>query len=234
MVSTENERDFAGFERLHHQFGALGAGGGDFFQVFRVGGAFFFLLGDGNGDIAAVFDVVADGFKARFESGDADGRGTHVDAAARLAEVERDADDADVLWSDAGERCVRSWGHEEVSSSWFRVSSFTFPGSETPRPKALFLPVFAARLKARPDTNPMNYGMQKRKPRKILTAKFAKKSCKERAQNPITDTTGATFWGTESFRARVPGRRSRRRLVRFPCRSHRAGRRRTCASPDTT
>ena len=110
VVATEHERDFAGFERFHDQFGALGAGGGDFFQIFRVGGAFLFLFGDGDGDVAAVFDVVADGFEARFEAGDTNGRGAHVDAAARLAEIEWDADDADLLWGDAGERGVAVLG----------------------------------------------------------------------------------------------------------------------------
>ena len=95
MVAAQHQRDFAGFERLDHQFGVLGAGGGDFFQIFGVRVAFFFLLGNGDGDVAAVFDLVAEGFQARFEAGHAHGRGAHVDAAARLAEIKRNADDAD-------------------------------------------------------------------------------------------------------------------------------------------
>ena len=60
MVSAKHERDLAGFKSLENKFGALGAGGGDFFQVFRVGGAFLLLFGNGDGDVAAVFDVVAE------------------------------------------------------------------------------------------------------------------------------------------------------------------------------
>ncbi len=102
MISAERERDFAGLESLYHQLGVLGAGGGDFFQVFGVGGAFFLLLGNGDGDVAAVFDFVAEGFEAGFESGDADGGRSHIDAAAGLAEIEGNADDADFAGSDVG------------------------------------------------------------------------------------------------------------------------------------
>jgi hypothetical protein len=115
---------------------------------------------------------VADSFKARFEAGDADGRGAHVDTAARLAEVEGNADDANLLWGYAGEGCVGRWS--------FEFSGSSFVKSETQRLKARFILSFSARLKARPDTNHINYRMQKRKPRKILTAKCAMKSCKER------------------------------------------------------
>jgi len=46
--------------------------------------------------------VCGDGIAAGFEACDADGGGTHVHAAARGAQVERDADDADLLGRDAG------------------------------------------------------------------------------------------------------------------------------------
>ncbi len=123
VIAAEDERNFAGFERLQHQVGALGAGGGDFLEVLGVGCAFFFLLGDGDGDVAGVFDNVADGFEARFESGDADGGRTHVNAAAGLAEVERNADHADLAWGDAAERRVALRPSVSVLSSQFSVLS---------------------------------------------------------------------------------------------------------------
>ena len=104
MIAAEDERNFAGFERLQYQVGALGAGGGDFLEIFGVGRAFFFLLRDGDGDVARVFDNVPDGFEAGFESGDADGGRPHVNAAAGLAEVERNADHADLARGDVAER----------------------------------------------------------------------------------------------------------------------------------
>jgi hypothetical protein len=60
MIAAKDERNFAGFERLQNQVGTLGAGGSDFLEVFGIGGACFFLLGDGDGDVAGVFDDVAD------------------------------------------------------------------------------------------------------------------------------------------------------------------------------
>src|ERR1700732_5007235 len=103
MIAAEDERNFAGFERLQYQVGTLDAGCGDFFEVFGVGGSFFFLLRDGHSDVAGIFDNVPDGFEACFESGDADRGRTHVNAAARLAEVERNTDHADLAWSNVAE-----------------------------------------------------------------------------------------------------------------------------------
>ena len=100
MISAEDQRNFAGLERFENEVSAFGASRGNFLQVLGVRRAFFFLLRDGDGDVAGVFDDVADGFEAGFESGDADGGWTHVDAAARLAEVERNADHADLAGSD--------------------------------------------------------------------------------------------------------------------------------------
>ena len=108
MIAAERQRDFSGLERLDHQFGMFRAGGGDFFQIFGVRVAFFFLLGNGDGDVATVFDVVPERFEPRFEAGDANGRWAHVDAAARLAEVERNADDANFPGSDVGELSMLS------------------------------------------------------------------------------------------------------------------------------
>ncbi len=66
------------------------------FRYLAFGSPSVFCLGDSDGDVAAVLDVVAEGFEAGFESGDAHGRGAHVDAAAGLAQVERHADHANV------------------------------------------------------------------------------------------------------------------------------------------
>src|SRR6266478_5876144 len=106
MIATEDKWNFAGFQRLQYQVGALDAGDGDFLEVFGVGGAFFFPFRDGDGDVARIFDNVANGFEAGFESGNADGGRTHVNAAARLTEVERNADHADLPRSDVAEGCA--------------------------------------------------------------------------------------------------------------------------------
>src|SRR6266478_6091932 len=103
VIAAEDERNFAGFERLQYQIGALYTCGSDFLEVFRVGRAFFFLFWDGDGDVAGVFDNVSDGFETRFESSDADGGRTHVNAAAGLAEVKRNTDHSDLAWSDVAE-----------------------------------------------------------------------------------------------------------------------------------
>src|SRR5215831_5746851 len=103
VIPAQHERDFPRFERFEHEVRALGAGGGDFLQIFRVGVAEFFLFGNGDRDVAAVLNDVADGFEAGLEAGDAHGGGAHVDTAARLAEVEGDANDTDLFGGDAAE-----------------------------------------------------------------------------------------------------------------------------------
>ena len=100
MISAKRQRNLAGFQRLEHQFRMLGAGGRDLFQIFGVGVAFLFLLRDGDGDVAAVFHFVAERFEPGFQSGHADGGRAHVDAAAGLAEVKGNADDANFSGSD--------------------------------------------------------------------------------------------------------------------------------------
>ncbi len=62
MIAAKNKRNFAGFERLKNKVSALDAGRSDFLQIFGVRRAFFFLLGDGDRNVAGVFDNVADGF----------------------------------------------------------------------------------------------------------------------------------------------------------------------------
>ena len=65
MIAAEDERNFAGFERLQYQVGALDAGGGDFLEVFGAGIALRLLLGEGYADVAGIFDNMAKGFQAR-------------------------------------------------------------------------------------------------------------------------------------------------------------------------
>jgi hypothetical protein len=116
VVAPEDERYFSGLEGLQYQVGAFGAGGGDFLEVFRVGRAFLFLLGKSDGDVARVFHYVANGFEARFETGNADSGGTHIHAAAGLAKIERNADHADLARSDTAERRGSQW-HSQFFSS---------------------------------------------------------------------------------------------------------------------
>jgi hypothetical protein len=64
--------------------------------------ALFFLFGDGDGDIAAIFHFVAKRFQSRFETGDAHGGRAHIDAAARLAEVQGYADHPNLFRNNVG------------------------------------------------------------------------------------------------------------------------------------
>ena len=84
----------------------FGAGRGNFLQIFGVAVAFFFLFGDGDRDIATVFDHVAECFEAGFESGHPHRGWSHVHAAARLAEIEWDTDNANLSGGNvSGSRC---------------------------------------------------------------------------------------------------------------------------------
>ena len=113
VIAAEDERNLAGFERLQYQIGALGAGGGDFLEVFGIGGACFFLLGNGDGNVAGIFDNVPDGFKARIESGNPNGGRPHVNPAAGLPKVKRNTDHSDLARRDAAVRRA-ALGHRSV------------------------------------------------------------------------------------------------------------------------
>jgi len=101
VIASKNERNLPGFERLQYHIGALGAGSGDLLEVFEISRACFFLLGDGDGNVAGILDNVPDGLKARFQSGNPNGGRTHVNPAAGLAKVKRNTDHADVARRDA-------------------------------------------------------------------------------------------------------------------------------------
>ena len=58
MISAESQRNHAGLKRLDHQLRMLGAGRGNFFQILRVGVAFFFLLRDGHSNVTAIFNLM--------------------------------------------------------------------------------------------------------------------------------------------------------------------------------
>src|SRR5437899_11981597 len=83
----------------------LCTGCSDFLQIFRVGIAFLLLLGNGDGNIAAVFHHVAQGFETRLQPSNANSRRTHVHASAGLTEVDGNADDTNFFGADAGEGC---------------------------------------------------------------------------------------------------------------------------------
>ena len=91
----------------------LCTGCSDFLQIFRVGIAFLLLLRNGDGNIAAVFHHVAQGFETRLQPSNANSRRTHVYASAGLAQVKRNADNTNFLGADAGEGCC-GWSHEFV------------------------------------------------------------------------------------------------------------------------
>ena len=76
--------------------------------------AFFFLFGNGDRDVAAVIDFMAESFEASFESRDPDSGWPHIDAAAGLAEVERDSDYTDLFAGDVGGRCSSGCHGQEL------------------------------------------------------------------------------------------------------------------------
>ena len=73
--------------------------------------AFFLLLGNRNGDVAAIFHFMTESFKPRFESGHAHGRRPHIHAAPRLAEIEGNADDANLA---RDSDCARRTGRHRM------------------------------------------------------------------------------------------------------------------------
>ena len=94
VVAAQHQRRHALFEGLDHGLGGARAGFGDLLQIAGVSCCRRLGFGNLDADVAAIGDLVAEGFKARFEAGHAHGRGAHVHAAAAGAHVEGHADDA--------------------------------------------------------------------------------------------------------------------------------------------
>ena len=111
MVPPKSQGNLPRLERLDDQLRMLGTGGSNLLQILRVRVPFFLLLGNGDRDIAPVLNLVPKLFEPRFKSGDAHRRRPHVDAATRLAKVQRDPNHPNFLGSDVGGRCDR---HREI------------------------------------------------------------------------------------------------------------------------
>jgi hypothetical protein len=105
VISAERQRNFSGLKSLDDEIGVLGAGGRDLLEILGVGLAGVLLFRDGNTDIAAVFDIVSELFELVLKPGDTDSGRPHIDTAARLTEIERDAKDANLLGNNADGRC---------------------------------------------------------------------------------------------------------------------------------
>src|SRR5277367_323131 len=106
MIAAQRDRDFVRLQRLDHELRMLGAGCGNLLQIFRMRITFLLLLSYGDSDVSAVLDDVSDRLKTRLEAGDADRRRPHIHAAARLAEVERNANNTNLSRNNARE----GWG----------------------------------------------------------------------------------------------------------------------------
>src|SRR6266404_74820 len=110
MITAQNEWHLPGFQSLHDQFGLLAASSSNLSQVLGVRIAFFLLFSNGNRDIPGVFHYVSQGFQPRFEPRNSDRRRPPVHTSTRLAKVEGNTDDANLLGSNAGSACARK-GH---------------------------------------------------------------------------------------------------------------------------
>ena len=97
MIAAQHQRNLAGLKRRDDKLSFFGAGVGDFFQVLGVRIARRLRFGQRDRHVAFVFDDVAQRLELAFEAGDADCRGAHINATARLTEIERHADDANLL-----------------------------------------------------------------------------------------------------------------------------------------
>src|SRR5579862_6117212 len=104
MISAQRERNFSGFQSLQHKLGMLRAGSRDLFQILRVRVALFFLLGNRDGHIAPVLHFVTESFEPSFEAGYANRGRSHIHAAARLAKIKGNANNANLTGRDAHDR----------------------------------------------------------------------------------------------------------------------------------
>lgn len=95
VVAAEHERNARRGQRKADLLGCLAADRGNFPEVAISAVAETLGFGDGDGEISGVFDAEVKQAETLLQFGGADGGGAHIDAAAGLAEVEGNADDAD-------------------------------------------------------------------------------------------------------------------------------------------
>src|ERR1043166_124055 len=79
-------------------FGNVFTGFRDFLQIFRALFADVHFLGLFDFEVAYIFHGVTKLFQGSLQAGSAKSRRAHIDAAAALAEIHGDADDANFLW----------------------------------------------------------------------------------------------------------------------------------------
>src|ERR1700733_5286767 len=103
MIATQSNRHLAGFQRLDHEFCMLGAGRSNLLQILCMRITFLLLLGNSDGYISGVFNNVSQRVESRLEAGNTKCGRLHIHAAARLTEVERNPNDANLPGRDAGE-----------------------------------------------------------------------------------------------------------------------------------
>ena len=125
MVAAENQRDAAVFQEFADVLGGPAADRGDFLHVARAAVGERLRLGNDHRQVAGIFDFEPHFAQARLQAGGADRRGTHVYAAAALAEVERDAEDFD----------LRGWhgvGFGGDFGGWGTVTRSSVGGGQSP------------------------------------------------------------------------------------------------------
>ena len=105
VVSAQHQRNHAGFERLDHQLGVLGAGSGNFFRYLADGSPAFFCSAMATEMFPRILHHVPQFFQPRLQAGHAYRRGSHVHAPARLSQVERDANHPDFPGHDVRRGC---------------------------------------------------------------------------------------------------------------------------------
>ena len=112
MIAAEHQRDLSLIGGVLDHFRQARAGVGDLRKIARVRGTrgqAFRLVDD---HVAQVLGLVAQLGELLIQAGDAQGRGTHVDAAASRAQIHGRADDGDVRLTHASEKpitIIASW-----------------------------------------------------------------------------------------------------------------------------
>jgi hypothetical protein len=96
MIAAKNQRADAFLQRLQHHGGDAFAGLGDLPEIFCLRFPGIARLSDGYRHIPAIAHQMPQGLEPSFQPGDPDCGRPHVNAAAGLAQIERDAKNADL------------------------------------------------------------------------------------------------------------------------------------------